>query len=120
MTQTTYRLTPSLAHEIATTSLRLVPPGKTRAFVDGQEVYRLFMALYRDSRPTLTYSDFQEALRQVFPVYKNPRGTTFTFKITAHSLVERMAELGVRGFSVDRLLKNESLKISKQCLDDEM
>ncbi|HFD33001.1 MAG TPA: hypothetical protein ENJ28_09910 [Gammaproteobacteria bacterium] len=101
----------SVIFDVTAMSLRLIPKGRQRTFQDGDKLYKLFRALYKDVHPSITEERFLDILREIFPVYKNPRKTTECYKITTYKLKEKLGELGMKRFPADTLLNGESLKI---------
>ncbi|MFO1422444.1 MAG: hypothetical protein U1F70_02150 [Candidatus Competibacteraceae bacterium] len=101
----------SVIFDITSMGLRLVPRGKLRTFQDGNDMYELFRSMYKDVHPDITYDEFIGVLKQVFPVYKNPRKNTETYKITTYRLKERLRSLGMANFPVSTLVSKERLKI---------
>ncbi|MCB1864702.1 MAG: hypothetical protein KDG50_04690 [Chromatiales bacterium] len=102
----------SIIFDITAMGLRLIPKGRQRTFRDGEKLFELFRVLYKDVHPSVTEEEFLMVLRAIFPVYKNPRKSTESYKITTHKLEERLSELGMRRFPTGTLLNRENLKIA--------
>ncbi len=111
MTEKYSSFPPSLIFNVTSMSLRLIPRGKQRTFRDGKSLYGLFLLLYKDVHPDVTLEDFIRLLREIFPVYKNPRKKTDEFKITTHDLGKRLYTLGFKNFPISTLANKEILKI---------
>jgi len=92
-------------HDVTSTALRMVPKGRQRAYCRSEDIYQLFLKLYKDAHPRLDEQGLARLLRVIFPVYKNPRKGTLEFKITTHGLTERLCMLGLNHFPVDIVLQ---------------
>jgi len=103
--------TPSLIFNVTSMSLRLIPRGKKRTYKGANELYELFLLLYKDIHPNVSFNIFIELLKEIFPVYKNPRKGTDEFKITIHDLDERLRTIGIKNFPISTMVDKEILKI---------
>lgn len=102
---------PSVIFNVTSMSLRLIPRGKVRTYAEGEELYSLFCSLYKDIHPEIDYDEFIEILKVIFPVYKNPRKITDSFKITTFGLNENLEKIGFNHFPIKILTREELLKI---------
>ena len=102
---------PSLIFDVTAMSLRLIPRNKVRIYKNGSDLYVLFCSLYKDSHPNVEYLDFIEVVKEIFPVYKNPRKSTDEFKISTYGLDENLALLGMENFPTKTFVTSEVLKI---------
>lgn len=101
----------SVIFDIASMGIRLIPRGKQRTFQNGKEMYELFCSMYKDIHPDITYDEFICILKEIFPVYKNPRKDTEKYKITTYLLEDRLRFFGMNNFPINALVSKERLKI---------
>lgn len=101
----------SIIYSVASVGVRLLPRGRNSILIEADYFYNTFNSLYRDTHPDVTSALFFKAVRQVFPVYKNPRKQTDIYKITTHKLRHRLFELGMEHFPIETLANKETLKI---------
>ena len=112
MTKDISLLTPSMIFDVSSMAVRLIPSGQQRVFKKGKDLYKIFQIFYADAHPNLSYEEFLVVVRDVFPVYKNPRKQTEEFKITTYDLRNRLSsKWGMTNFPLDELYLNERLKI---------
>ncbi len=104
-------MAPSMLYDVVSLGLRLIPRGNQRTFEDGRKLYGLFLSLYKDVHPEITYEQFITVLRHLFPVYKNPRKHTEEFKITTYNLQKRLRKYGLTNIPLHALASRERLKI---------
>lgn len=112
MTQNISLLTPSMIFDVSSMGVRLIPRGQQRVFRNGKDLYRIFQIFYADAHPGISYEEFLTVMRDIFPVYKNPRKQTEEFKITTHDLRNRLSsKWGMTNFPFQELYSSERLKI---------
>lgn len=100
-----------ISYHVAITGLRLIPFGRKKVFLDGKDIYGVFMSMFNETYSEFTYDDFKGVLKCVFPLYKNKRKHTETFKLSDYKIQHQMFKLGINNFPTNGVMGSELIKI---------